>query len=95
MTGQLDEARDILLPVFSLRRMWTELPQTMCVQDPQQLQRREEETAVQRVSVGHRHVRRPSTVHRVHPDAAGRGGFDAVTRSDEAGSRRASGQTCV
>ena len=58
--------------------MRTELSQTVCVQDPQQLQRGEEEAAVQRFPVGRRHVRRSSTFHRVHPDAAGRGTFTAV-----------------
>lgn len=61
--------------------MWTELPQTVCVQDPQQLQRGQEETAVQRLPAGLRHVRRSSTFHWVHPDAAGGGEFTAVAWS--------------
>lgn len=53
--------------------MWSELPQAMRLQDPQQLQRGQEETAVQRFPAGRRHVRRSSSVHRVQPTAAGGG----------------------
>lgn len=55
--------------------MWTELPQTLRVQDPQQLQRGEEETAVQRLPAGRHSVRRSSALYRVHSNATGRGGF--------------------
>ena len=51
------------LRLFFLLRMWTELSQTVCVQDPQQLQRRQEETAVQRLAAGRHHVRRSPAVH--------------------------------
>lgn len=43
--------------------MWTELPQTVRVQDPQQLQRSQEETTVQRLPAGRRHVHRSPAFH--------------------------------
>lgn len=65
------------LTVFSSFRMWTELPQTLCVQDPQQLHRRQEETAVQRLAAGRHLVHRSPAFHRVYADAAGGGMFSS------------------
>lgn len=58
--------------------MWFELPQTVCVQDPQQLQRGQEETAVQRLPAGLRHVCRSSSFRWVHAGAAGGGRLTAL-----------------
>lgn len=62
-----------------LCRMWTELPQAVCVQDPQQLQRREEEATVKRLPARRHLVCRSSTFHWFQPGTAGGGGSAALT----------------
>lgn len=59
--------------------MWTELPQTLCVQDPQQLQRCQEEEAVQHLSARRHLVCGSSSKHRVQPHTSG-GGTVVLTR---------------
>lgn len=61
-----------------LCRMWTELPQAVCVQDPQQLQRREEEATVKRLPARRHLVCRSSTFHWLQPGSAGGGGSAAL-----------------
>lgn len=61
-----------------LCRMWTELPQAVCVQDPQQLQRREEEATVKRLPARRHLVCRSSTFHWLQPGTAGGGGSAAL-----------------
>lgn len=61
-----------------LCRMWTELPQAVCVQDPQQLQRREEEATVKRLPARCHLVCRSSTFHWLQPGSAGGGGSAAL-----------------
>lgn len=61
-----------------LCRMWTELPQAVCVQNPQQLQRREEEATVKRLPARRHLVCRSSTFHWLQPGSAGGGGSAAL-----------------
>lgn len=61
-----------------LCRMWTELPQAVCVQDPQQLQRREEEATVKCLPARRHLVCRSSTFHWLQPGTAGGGGSAAL-----------------
>lgn len=65
--------QDLASNSFLSYRMWTELPQTLCIQDPQQLQRHQEEKAVQHLSAGRHLVCGSSSIHRVQPHPSGGG----------------------